>query len=107
LDSGLWVDSQLRYNRLVSSDRSMPSGAFGKAGWRTVGFNPADDHPWPEGTSFYHYARVHDRFDFGYHGPWTPLPSPTAPVWRMDASRNRFLDAFSTSPTTQALRPAR
>ncbi|HEX2073119.1 MAG TPA: hypothetical protein VHF92_04985, partial [Geodermatophilus sp.] len=24
------------------------------------------------------------------------LPSPTAPVWRMDAFRDRFLDAFST-----------
>jgi fermentation-respiration switch protein FrsA (DUF1100 family) len=35
------------------------------------------------------------------------LPSPTAPVWRMDAFRNRFLDAFSTPPTTPALRPTR
>jgi hypothetical protein len=35
------------------------------------------------------------------------LPSPTAPVWRMDASRERFLDVFSTTPGPQALRPPR
>jgi hypothetical protein len=46
LDSGLWGDSQLRYNRLVSSDRSRLSDAFGKAGRRTGSFNPADNHPW-------------------------------------------------------------
>jgi hypothetical protein len=69
----------------VSSDRSKPSGAFGKAGLHTVGFDPADDHPRPEGTSFSHYARVHDR----------------------DAFRNRLLGAVSIPPTTQALGPAR
>jgi hypothetical protein len=46
LDSGLWGDSRLRYNRLVSSDRSMLGDAIGRAGWRTGSFNPADDHPW-------------------------------------------------------------
>jgi hypothetical protein len=33
------------------------------------------------------------------------LPSPTAPVWRMDAFRNRFLDAFDEpSPLAVAAR---
>jgi len=31
------------------------------------------------------------------------LPSRTAPVWRMDAFRNRFLDAFSATGTAGAL----
>jgi hypothetical protein len=30
------------------------------------------------------------------------LPSPTAPVWPMDAFRNRFLTAFGPHPTTKA-----
>jgi hypothetical protein len=33
------------------------------------------------------------------------LPTPTAPLWRMDAFRNRFLDAFSATSTAQALQP--
>ena len=32
------------------------------------------------------------------------LPDPAAPVWPMDAFRNRFLDAFSTVPSAAALR---
>jgi hypothetical protein len=119
LHSGLGVERQLRYNRLVSSDRSTLSDAFRRAGWRAVGFTPADDLPWPEGTTFYLYARVHDRFDFGYHGPafsfasmpdqysLPAFPTPTAPLWPMDVFRNRFLDAFGTPPTSRALRPAR
>jgi phosphatidylglycerophosphate synthase len=35
------------------------------------------------------------------------LPDPSAPVWPMDAFRNRFLDAFSTVPSAAALRPHR
>jgi len=35
------------------------------------------------------------------------LPDPAAPVWPMDAFRNRFLDAFSTVPSAAALRPHR
>jgi hypothetical protein len=30
------------------------------------------------------------------------LPGPDAPVWRMDAFRNRFLSAFGSSPSTVA-----
>jgi hypothetical protein len=31
------------------------------------------------------------------------LPNPTAPVWPMDTFRNRFLDAFSSVPSSVAL----
>jgi hypothetical protein len=77
LQSGLWVDDQQRYAQLLASDRFTLSDAFGKAGWRTVGFNPADSAPWPEGAAFYHYDRVYDRSDLGYRGPgfsFAPMP---------------------------------
>jgi hypothetical protein len=32
------------------------------------------------------------------------LPSPTAPVWPMDAFRNQFLTAFGPHPVTKAQR---
>jgi len=35
------------------------------------------------------------------------LPSRSAPLWRMDTFRNRFLDAFDSSETAVALPPAR
>jgi phosphatidylglycerophosphate synthase len=40
---------------------------------------------------------------------WQPglLPSPIAPIWAMDAFRDRFFDAFNTPPPARAHRPAR
>ena len=69
LQSGLWVDNQLRYDRLVASDRSTLSVAFGRAGWRTVSDVPANERDWPEGTSFYHYDQRYDSTNTGYAGP--------------------------------------
>jgi hypothetical protein len=44
-----------------------------------------------------HDPRVLDRIA-GWH--WQPglRPAPDAPVWRMDAFRDRFLSAFGSSP---------
>ena len=36
LQSGTWVDSQLRYNQLVESNRQTLTSAFKRAGWRSV-----------------------------------------------------------------------
>jgi phosphatidylglycerophosphate synthase len=69
LQSGLWVNTQLRYDQLVGSDRLTLSVAFKKAGWRTVGDVPSNNRTWPEGTSFYHYDKLYDRRNVGYHGP--------------------------------------
>ena len=69
LQSGLWVNSQLRYNQLVASDRFTLSDAFKKAGWRTVGDVPSNFEAWPEGTSFYHYDQLYDAHNVGYAGP--------------------------------------
>jgi hypothetical protein len=69
LQSGVWVDNQLRYDQLVTTDRLTLSVAFKRAGWRTVGDVPSDNRAWPEGTSFYHYDKLYDRRNVGYHGP--------------------------------------
>jgi phosphatidylglycerophosphate synthase len=69
LQSGLWIDNQQRYNSVVGSDRSTLSGAFKRAGWRTVADVPSDDKTWPQGTSFYHYDKIYDRRNVGYAGP--------------------------------------
>jgi phosphatidylglycerophosphate synthase len=69
LQSGLWVDTELRYAKLVASRRFTLSDAFDKAGWRTVSDSPEDDPVWPPGTSFYHYAKLYNRFNVGYRGP--------------------------------------
>ena len=77
LQSGLWTKSQRRYDNLVTSDRFTLSGAFKRAGWRTVSDAPSDDRDWPEGTSFYHYDKLYDSLNVGYIGPkfsYAPVP---------------------------------
>jgi hypothetical protein len=69
LQSGLWIDGQQRYNRLLASDRFTLSQAFNRAGWRTVDDIPSDDRNWPPGHDFYHFAKIYDRRNVGYHGP--------------------------------------
>jgi hypothetical protein len=66
--SGLWVDSQQRYSKLLSSDRLTLPALFGRAGWRTVAFAPANIRDWPEGV-FYQFDQVYDARNLGYEGP--------------------------------------
>jgi phosphatidylglycerophosphate synthase len=77
LQSGLWVDSQQRYNELIASQRFTISDAFDKAGWHTVADDPTDSPNWKPGTTFYHYDKIYDRFNVGYKGPtfsYSPMP---------------------------------
>ena len=74
LQSGLWVDSQQRYDALVTSKRLTLSDAFKRAGWRTVGDIPANTHDWPQG-SFYHYDKLYDSRNVGYAGPKFGYPT--------------------------------
>ncbi|MQA82680.1 MAG: sulfatase [Streptosporangiales bacterium] len=77
LQSGLWVDNQDRYDRLVDSNRFTLSDAFKDAGWRTVGDVPANNRPWPEGKSFYNYDKLYNSLNVGYVGPkfgYAPVP---------------------------------
>ena len=69
LQSGLWVDTDQLYNKLVGSRRFTLTDAFNKAGWRTVSDAPADDRYWLPGTAFYHFDQVFDQRNVGYHGP--------------------------------------
>jgi len=66
--SGLWVNNQQRYKQLLASDRLTLSGAFGRAGWRTVGFMPGNTMAWPEGQRFYGFDRIYAADDVGYQG---------------------------------------
>ena len=74
LQSGIRIGTQRGYNQLVKSDRLTLSGAFKRAGWRTVGEDPANKRTWPEGSSFYHYDKIYDRRNVGYRGPGFGLP---------------------------------
>jgi hypothetical protein len=69
LQSGLWVDSQQRYDALLRSNRSTLSSAFERAGWQTVSDVPSDTGDWPEGRAFYHFDRMYNSENVGYAGP--------------------------------------
>jgi phosphatidylglycerophosphate synthase len=78
LQSGLWVNSQQRYDELIASQRFTLSDAFNKAGWHTVLDDP-EDTPWATAKTFYHYAQVYNRSNVGYHGPsfsYSAMPPP-------------------------------
>ena len=68
LQSGLWVNSQQRYDELLASQRFTLSDAFNKAGWNTVLDDPEDEEFAPA-KSFYHYDQVYNRRNAGYQGP--------------------------------------
>jgi hypothetical protein len=72
--SGLWVDSQERYDALVTSRRVTLSDAFKRAGWRTVVDVPANTKDWPQSV-FYHYDKVYDSRNVGYAGPRFGYPT--------------------------------
>lgn len=74
--SGLKIDNEQRYRSLVASDRQTLTGAFGRAGWRTVGVEPGVSFAWPEGQ-FYGYDKIYDAHTLGYRGPhfsWATMP---------------------------------
>lgn len=96
LQSGLWVDSQQKYDVLVGSRRSTLSHAFERAGWRTVGDVPANTEDWPQ-AAFYDYDRLYDSRNVGYAGP--RFGYPTMP--------DQFtLDAFHRLELAKTARPA-
>ena len=76
LQSGLWVDSQRRYDVLVDSPRLTLSRIFGQAGWRTVAAVPANTRDWPQ-SEFYGFDQLYDSRNVGYEGPrfgYPPMP---------------------------------
>jgi hypothetical protein len=82
MQSGLWVDTQARYDQLMASNRLTLTRAFGRAGWRTVADVPSNDRAWPDGSGFYGFDKVYDRRDVGYRGPTYAYASmPDQYVW--------------------------
>jgi phosphatidylglycerophosphate synthase len=69
LQTGLWIDSQQRYDQVLSGDRFNLSQAFGRAGWRTVSDIPSDEGAWRQGRLFYGFDRMYDSSNVGYDGP--------------------------------------
>ncbi|WP_173923830.1 sulfatase [Agromyces sp. Marseille-P2726] len=67
--TGLWIDRQSLYSKVIRSDRFTLSRAFGTGGWRTVGVIPSNTEPWPFGASFYHWDALLDASNVGYRGP--------------------------------------
>ncbi len=74
LQSGLWIDSQPRYDVLVTSPRLTLSRLFERAGWRTVASVPANNRDWPQGE-FYDFDHVYDSRNVGYEGPRFGYPT--------------------------------
>ncbi|GAA1477307.1 hypothetical protein GCM10009623_17530 [Nocardioides aestuarii] len=74
LQSGLWVDSQPRYDAVVTSRRLTLSRLFARAGWRTVAVVPANDRDWPQ-AEFYDFDHVYDSRNLGYRGPRFGYPT--------------------------------
>lgn len=74
--SGLRVDSQRRYDRLMASRRDSLNDRFREAGWRTVAVMPAITMAWPE-AAWYGYDVIYDRDALGYRGDpfnWVTMP---------------------------------
>jgi hypothetical protein len=92
LQSGLWVKTGKRYDQLIASHRFTLSDAFKRAGWRTVYDAPANDRAWPPGTTFYHFDKLYNRHNLGYHGPkyaYAPMPDQyvLAALQRLELAR--------------------
>ena len=51
------------------SNRFTLADAFKRAGWRTVDDVPRTTAPGRKGRAFYHYDKIYDRYQVGYHGP--------------------------------------
>ncbi|HJR88903.1 MAG TPA: CDP-alcohol phosphatidyltransferase family protein, partial [Aeromicrobium sp.] len=69
LQSGVWIDTEQRYSQLLGSRRLSLTGAFEKAGWRTVFVVPANTLDWPEGVAYYGFDELYDSRNVGYKGP--------------------------------------
>ncbi|MFD1745383.1 sulfatase-like hydrolase/transferase [Rhizobium helianthi] len=74
--SGLWVDSQARYDRLIRSDRASLNRLFRDAGWMTFAAMPAITMDWPE-SRYFGYDAIFAAKDLGYQGKpfnWVTMP---------------------------------
>lgn len=74
--SGLWIDSQARYDRLIRSNQPSLNRLFAEAGWKTAAVMPAITMDWPD-AAYYDYARILPAAGLGYRGKpfnWITMP---------------------------------
>jgi phosphatidylglycerophosphate synthase len=110
LQSGVWVNSQRRYNQLMTTNRFTLSDAFKQAGWRTVDDVPSNDYHWAQGTSYYHYDKLYDRRNVGYHGPtftYASMPDQYtyAALQRLELSKTNRPPLFAEVDTVSSHMP--
>lgn len=100
MQSGVWVDSQRRYDRLLRTHRLTLASAFKRAGWRTVADVPANDRTWSQGSAFYGYDKIYDRRNVGYRGPsfsYAPMPDQyvLGALQRLELARSHRRPVFA------------
>lgn len=81
--SGLWVDSQLDYEILLSSNYPTLIDDFRQTGHDTVAVMPAITKPWPQGRQL-RYSRIYDAERMDYTGPplnWVTMPDQYTWSW--------------------------
>lgn len=74
--SGLWLDSQIRYDLFLAEGRSSLINDFERAGYHSVAVMPAITDPWPAGRQW-GYDEIHDHARIEYAGPalnWVTMP---------------------------------
>lgn len=74
--SGLWVDSQARYDRLMISQQPSLNRLFAEAGWKSIAVMPAITMDWPE-AAYYGYRQILAAADLDYQGKpfnWVTMP---------------------------------
>ena len=74
--SGLWVNNQGRYDRMITSDRTSLNNLFRTSGWQTTAVMPAITLDWPE-AGYFGYDSIRDAAALGYKGKpfnWITMP---------------------------------
>ncbi|MBW6424465.1 sulfatase-like hydrolase/transferase [Rhizobium sp. XQZ8] len=74
--SGLWVNNQGRYDRMITSDRTSLNNLFRTAGWQTAAVMPAITLDWPE-AGYFGYDSIRAATGLGYRGKpfnWITMP---------------------------------
>ncbi|SFM54171.1 sulfatase [Marinobacter pelagius] len=81
--SGQWIENQLAYETLLSSDYPTLVDDFRRTGHETLAVMPAITEPWQEGRLL-GYDRIFDHDDLGYQGPpfnWVTMPDQYTWHW--------------------------
>lgn len=93
LQSGIWTDNNVHWERLLQSDVTPLPAYFNEAGYLTVSVMPAmdiDPAEWPEGDYFAFKQHLwQNDLDYDHHGyDWSPVPDQFVLL--------RFQEAFLT-----------